>query len=145
MINLPDTKMCHLEFQDEWLTIALDNHKKRNALSSELIDELMEVLDLVRDEKVVRGILIKGQNNIFCSGADLDELHHITYNKNHSEKMTIDISMKIGHLLGLIGTMPKLTVSVIEGPCIAGGFGMACATDVIITCLLYTSPSPRDS
>jgi len=38
-------------------------------LSSELIDELMKVLDLVRDEKVVRGILIKGQNNIFCSGA----------------------------------------------------------------------------
>ena len=37
MINLPDTKMCHLEFQDEWLTISLDNQKKRNALSSELI------------------------------------------------------------------------------------------------------------
>ena len=78
MINLPNTKMCHLEFQDEWLTISLDNHKKRNALSSELIDELMEVLDLVRDEKIVRGILIKGQNDIFCSGADLDELHQIT-------------------------------------------------------------------
>ena len=37
MISLPDTKMCHLEFQDEWLTISLDNYKKRNALSSELI------------------------------------------------------------------------------------------------------------
>ena len=133
MINLPNTKMCHLEFQDEWLTIALDNHKKRNALSSELIDELMEVLDLVRDEKIVRGILIKGQNNIFCSGADLDELHQITYNKSQSEKMTIGMSTKIGHLLNLIDAIPKLTVSVIEGPCIAGGFGMACATDVIIT------------
>mgnify|MGYP006264145075 FL=1 len=80
MINLPDTKMCHLEFQDEWLTISLDNQKKRNALSSELIFEMMEIFDLVRDQKVVRGILIKGQNNIFCSGADLDELHQITYN-----------------------------------------------------------------
>ena len=65
MIDLPDTKMCHLEFQDEWLTISLDNQKKRNALSSELIVEMMEIFDLVRDEKVVRGILIKGQNNIF--------------------------------------------------------------------------------
>ena len=133
MINLPNTKLCHLDFQNEWLTISLDNRKKRNALSSELIVEMMEVLDLAKDEKVVRGILIRGKNDIFCSGADLDELHHITYNKSQSEKMTIDMSMKIGHLLGLIGTMPKLTVSVIEGPCIAGGFGMACATDVIIT------------
>ena len=133
MINLPDTKLCHLEFQNEWLTISLDNHKKRNALSSELIDELIEVLDLARDEKVVRGILIKGQNDIFCSGADLDELHQITYNKSQSKKMTIDMSTKIGQLLNLIDSIPKLTVSVIEGPCIAGGFGMACATDVIIT------------
>ena len=85
MINLPDTKLCHLEFQDEWLTISLDNHKKRNALSSELIDELMEVLDLA-EIKIVRGILIKGQNDIFCSGADLDELHQITYNKSQSKK-----------------------------------------------------------
>jgi len=133
MIDLPDTKMCHLEFQDEWLTISLDNQKKRNALSSELIVEMMEIFDLVRDEKLVRGILIKGQNNIFCSGADLDELHQITYNRSQSEKMTIDISTRIGHLLNLIDTIPKLTVSVIEGPCVAGGFGMACATDVIIT------------
>ena len=133
MINLPYTKLCHLEFQDEWLTISLDNHKKRNALSSELIDELIEVLDLARDEKVVRGILIKGQNDIFCSGADLDELHQITYNKSQSKKMTIDMSTKIGQLLNLIDAIPKLTVSVIEGACIAGGFGMACATDVIIT------------
>ena len=78
MIDLPNTKMCHLEFQDEWLTISLDNQKKRNALSSELIVEMMEIFDLIRDEKVVRGILIKGQNNIFCSGADLDlSLIHI--------------------------------------------------------------------
>ena len=28
MINLPYTKLCHLEFQNEWLTISLDNHKK---------------------------------------------------------------------------------------------------------------------
>ena len=68
MIDLPDTKMCHLEFQDEWLTISLDNQKKRNALSSELIVEMMEIFDLIKDEKVVRGILIKGQNDIFCSG-----------------------------------------------------------------------------
>ena len=27
MISLPNTKLCHLEFQDEWFTILLDNHK----------------------------------------------------------------------------------------------------------------------
>ena len=133
MINLPNTRMCLLEFHDEWLTISLDNHKKRNALSSELIVEMMEVLNLVRDEKIVRGILIKGQNDIFCSGADLDELYQITYDKSQSEKMTIDMSKRIGHLLNLIDATPKLTVSVIEGPCIAGGLGIACATDIIIT------------
>ena len=53
MIRLPNTKLCHLEFQDGWLTISLDNHKKRNALSSELIVEMMEIFDLIKDVKDV--------------------------------------------------------------------------------------------
>ena len=41
--------------------------------------------------------------------------------------------MCIRDRLKTISSIPKITVSVIDGPCIAGGFGMACATDIIIT------------
>ncbi len=133
MINLPKTQYCHLEYQNDWLTIYLDNKKKKNALSEKLLDEMIEVLDSVRDNKLVRGILLRGRNEIFCSGADLEELHQITYHKGSIRELTIGMSRKIGRLLESIRKTPKITVSVVDGPCIAGGFGMACATDIIIT------------
>ena len=133
MINLPKTQYCHLEYQNDWLTIHLDNKEKKNALSTKLLDEMIEILDSVRDNELVRGILLRGRNEIFCSGADLEELHQITYHKGSIRELTIGMSRKIGRLLEAIRNTPKITVSVVDGPCIAGGFGMACATDIIIT------------
>ena len=133
MINQQKTKYCELEYQDDWLTIYLDNKDKKNALSSGLIDEIMEILNNVSDSQKVRGILFRGKNEIFCSGADLDELREITYTKESMKKLTINMSNNIGRFLDTIRNLPQITISVIEGPCIAGGFGMACATDVIVT------------
>ena len=71
MIDLPKTKYCHLNIQNDWLTIYLDNHKKKNALSSTLIDEIIEVVDVSGQSESIRGIIFKGKNGIFSSGADL--------------------------------------------------------------------------
>ncbi len=133
MENPQKTKYCELEYQDDWLTIYLDNKDKKNALSSGLIDEMIEILNSVGENNLVRGILFRGKNGVFCSGADLDELREITYAKEKMKKLTIDMSNSIGRFLNTIKNLPQVTVSVIEGPCIAGGFGMACATDVIVT------------
>tara|TARA_B100001094_G_scaffold322918_1_gene372955 strand:+ start:629 stop:1438 length:810 start_codon:yes stop_codon:yes gene_type:complete len=133
MIDLPKTKYCQLDINNDWLTISLDNNKKKNALSATLIDEIIKVLDIAGQSKQIRGILIKGKNGIFCSGADLEELHHITYGKGNREELTTRMSIRIGELLETISNVPQITASVIDGPCIAGGFGMACATDIMIT------------
>ena len=133
MIDLPKTKYCHLDINDDWLTISLDNDKKKNALSATLIDEIIKVFDIAGKSKQIRGILIKGKNGIFCSGADLEELHQITYTKENREELTTRMSIRIGNLLQTISNVPQITASVVDGPCIAGGFGIACATDIMIT------------
>ena len=112
MINLPETKLCDLDYQDEWLTIYLKNNKKKNALSSELVDEMIMILNFAKENKQIRGVFFKGSSGIFCSGADLDELHQITYNEVESENMAIEISKRIGYLLYKIDMLPKLTVSI---------------------------------
>ena len=133
MIDLPKTKYCHLDINDDWLTISLDNDKKKNALSATLIDEIIKVLKNAGQSTQIRGILIKGKNRIFCSGADLEELHQITYAKENREGLTTRMSIRIGNLLQTISNVPQITASVVDGPCIAGGFGIACATDIMIT------------
>ena len=86
MIKLPKTKYCHLDIKNDWLAISIDNDKKKNALSATLIDEIIKVFDIAGKSKQIRGILIKGKNGIFCSGADLEELHQITYTKENREE-----------------------------------------------------------
>tara|TARA_B100000700_G_C14969148_1_gene820419 strand:- start:445 stop:1260 length:816 start_codon:yes stop_codon:yes gene_type:complete len=133
MEDLKGLQYCQTEYHDSWLTIFLNNKNKKNALSSKLIDEMINLLNNAHNNSKVRGIIIRGKNNIFCSGADLDELHQIAYKKENVKKLTIDMSMNIGRLLKAINEAPQITVSVVDGPCIAGGFGMACAADILVT------------
>ena len=133
MKSLKNLKYFEIENHDGWLKIFINNQEKRNALSSKLVDEMSRVFVDLKDDDNVRGIIIQGKNNIFCSGADLDELRKIAYEKHKIEELTIKMSENIGRLLKMINSTPQVTISVVNGPCIAGGFGMACATDILVT------------
>ena len=133
MERLKNLKYIEVENHDGWLEIIISNQKKRNALSSKLVDEMIRLFAELKVDENVRGIIIQGKNNIFCSGADLDELRKIAYEKEKIKELTINMSENIGKLLKMIHEAPQVTVSVVDGPCIAGGFGMACAADILIT------------
>ena len=71
MKDLPKTKDLILNFKNGWLDILFDNVKNRNALKDNLIEELFIVFDLIRNDKAVRGVLLRGNGGVFCAGADL--------------------------------------------------------------------------
>ncbi len=133
MKSLKNLKYIEAENYDGWLEIFISNQKKRNALSSNLVDEMIRLFADLKVDENIRGIIIQGKNNIFCSGADLDELRKIAYEKEKIKELTTNMSENIGRLLKMIHDTPQVTVSVVDGPCIAGGFGMACAADILIT------------
>ena len=133
MLNISKLEYCKLEYQDNWLTLIINNKNKKNALSKKLINEIITILGSLKNDNSIRGVILRGKNNIFCSGADLEELHQIAYNKKNQKELTIEMSKNIGKLLKSIRDTPQITISVIDGPCIAGGFGIACATDIIVT------------
>ena len=133
MLNISKLEYCQLEYKDNWLSLLINNKNKKNALSKKLINEILTILDSIKNDNSIRGVILQGKNNIFCSGADLEELHQIAYDKKDKKELIIQISKNIGKLLKSIRDTPQITISVIEGPCIAGGFGIACATDIIVT------------
>ena len=137
MERLKNLKYIEVENHDGWLEIFISNQKKRNALSSRLVDEMIRLFAELKVDENVRGIIIQGKNNIFCSGADLDELRKIAYEEEKIKELTINMSENIGKLLKMIHEAPQVTVSVVDGPCIAGGFGMAFATDILIAMTVH--------
>ena len=131
--DFPKTSDIILNYENGWLDIHLNNVENRNALKQNLIKELFTVFDLIRDNKHVRGVLIRGSNGIFCAGADLKQMKKIASSGTKAKEEAFDLSMVIGNLLKTINEAPQVVVSVTEGYAFAGGFGIACASDLIIS------------
>lgn len=133
MAALPQTTAIELELKSGWLTIWFNQPDNRNALSAELTADLIATLNAVRDDRTVRGITLRGRGGIFCAGADLK-----AFNAGHrsaggpSREAVIEQSVRGAGMFDLVNTMPQVTIAIVEGAAMAGGFGMACCCDVVI-------------
>jgi isohexenylglutaconyl-CoA hydratase len=132
MNNLPYTKNLELDISNGWLTIWLNRPNNRNALTNDMIEDFNNVFNSIRNDHSVRGISFRGKRGVFCAGADLKEIKSIFDGKSKKEDV-IRFSTATGNLFESIKTLPQVTIMVIEGAAMAGGLGLACCGDFIIT------------
>lgn len=109
--------------------IKLNNPQKRNALSPELINDIIFALRELENNEAVSGIIITGEGKVFCAGADLAYLKSLQSNSlSENEKD----SALIAKLFLSLYECNKPTVAAVNGPAIAGGCGLAIACDYVI-------------
>src|SRR6266566_2591629 len=106
-------------------TITLNRPDKRNALSIELLEELLAALDEVENSDAQVGILT-GAGKAFCAGMDLDELKTLI-GKSHAEN--IEDSRRMVRIFRRLYDFPKPTIAAVNGAAIAGGTGLATMCD----------------
>jgi methylglutaconyl-CoA hydratase len=109
-------------------TITLNRPDKRNAISYELIDELLRALDDVA-ENDARVLILTGAGKAFCSGMDLDDLKALTKN---SEAENLRDSETMARLFRGLYEFSKPTIAAVNGAAIAGGCGLATLCDFTI-------------
>ncbi len=105
--------------------ITLNRPEKRNAISYELIDEVLRALGEV-EQSAAQILILTGNGKAFCSGMDLDNLRAIT--RLTLEENQAD-SAKMARLFRTLYGFPKLTIAAVNGPAIAGGCGLATLCD----------------
>ncbi|HEY7176128.1 MAG TPA: enoyl-CoA hydratase-related protein [Micromonosporaceae bacterium] len=106
-------------------TLTLDSPANRNALSTALIDELLdELADAERDE-AVRVIVLDHAGPVFSSGADLKE----TAEALATGRIPV---ARLGDALAAIWESRKPVVARVGGPARAGGLGLIAAADIAI-------------
>jgi len=122
--TLETTKM------DGWLTIRLNRPKAKNALSAEMLDELLALITAVGDDPLIRGITLRGNGGTFCAGGDLKG-----FKANFQDASVVEgieaASIRAGELFHKINSLPQVVIVLVEGAAMAGGFGMVCAGDVV--------------
>lgn len=109
-------------------TVTLNRPDKRNAISYELIDDLLRALRDV-ESSAATILVLTGAGKAFCSGMDLDNLRAIT-SRTHEEN--VGDSEQMARMFRTLYEFPKVTIAAVNGPAIAGGCGLATLCDFTI-------------
>ena len=109
-------------------TIALDQPESRNALSDELLDDLIAALETARDDVDVRCVVLTSTHErIFSAGANLGGFAgDTTLVEKHLG------TARFPRLFRLIGELGKPTICAANGHVLAGALGIALACDLIL-------------
>ena len=114
-----------LSYEGPIALITLNRPDKRNAISYELIDELLRALGGV-ELSAAQIVILTGAGKAYCSGMDLENLRAIT---GRTQEQNLADSQTMARLFRTLYEFPKVTIAAVNGPAIAGGCGLATLCD----------------
>lgn len=121
--------MIKSEIKNNTAIITLNRPEKRNALHPDLVKDLKIKLVGLKNDESIKSLIITGEGNTFCAGADLEYLQKISGN---SAIENYEDSKSLADMFLMIYEFPKPTIAAVNGAAIAGGCGLASVCDFII-------------
>src|SRR6266566_6938769 len=118
-------KMIQLAHEGGVATITLNRPEKRNAISFDVIDDLLRALDEVAKSDAIV-LILTGAGKAFSSGMDLDNLKALL---GRSPEQSLKDSQTMVQLFRSLYEFPKVTIAAVNGAAIAGGTGLALLCD----------------
>ena len=117
------------EVADRVVTIALDQPETRNALSDEVLDDLIAAFSAARDDDAVRCVVLASTHETtFSSGGNLAGFAaDVPLIQKH-----LETTRKFPALFTLIGELGKPVICAARGHCLAGALGLALACDLVV-------------
>jgi methylglutaconyl-CoA hydratase len=106
-------------------TLTLNRPEKRNAISYELISDLIAALDEVRNSPS-QILILTGAGKAFSSGMDLENLKSLI---GRMPEQNLEDSRTMVSLFRSLYEFPKPTIAAVNGAAIAGGTGLAFLCD----------------
>lgn len=111
-------------------TVTLNDPARKNALTPESADRLVEVLDDVDRDESVGALVIRGAEGTFCSGADLSVLGSAM--DDPTSERSYNALDRIYRAFTRLGEMSVPTVAAVRGSAVGAGVNMLLAADVRI-------------
>ncbi len=109
--------------------LKLNRPEVKNAFNDELITELDRALEQLAKDDTVRVVILSGEGDFFCAGADLNWMKSFvgaSKAKNEAD------ARRLAKLLTALNEFPKPTIAQVHGAAIGGGVGLVAACDVAI-------------
>lgn len=120
-MSLPPFRVLDYEVEARVATLRLNRPHKRNALSAELVNELLVALELADAAADVRAIVLTGAGGVFCSGGDLSQLQ-----APDSDGWAVPYRGGFVELNQAMARLGTPVIARIERYALAGGLGLVC-------------------
>jgi methylglutaconyl-CoA hydratase len=118
-------KAIQLAYDSGVATITLNRPDKRNAISFELIDDLLRALEEVETSDAIV-LILTGAGKAFSSGMDLENLKTLI---GRTPEQNLQDSQTMVRMFRRFYEFPKVTIAAVNGAAIAGGTGLALLCD----------------
>jgi len=133
--ELPDGKTLLLRREGSRLHITLNRPETKNALSAEMVLELLAVVAFLEQARDIGAVVLRGAGGTFCAGGDIKGFmaQFKTPPPAPGEKDPIALqNRRFGAFLARFDRLPQAIVTVIEGAAFGGGLGLAAVGDVAL-------------
>jgi enoyl-CoA hydratase len=116
------------DVSDGVATVTLNRPEQRNALSGQLLTELVDATRRIRDDSEVKAMVLTGAGDkVFCAGADLGGFAaDVPLVQKH---FASDLFLEFFRLMPRLG---KPSLCAANGHVLAGGMGLALSCDLVI-------------
>ncbi len=114
------------EIRDRIAVLTLNNPRRRNALSLEMMDELLRHLDSAKRDDEIKVVVIRAEGPVFSSGHDLREAV-----EGDIEEQAI-LFARCTELMEAIRLLPKPVIAQVQGLATAAGCQLAATCDLAV-------------
>jgi isohexenylglutaconyl-CoA hydratase len=124
--------LLHIYETRRSLRFVLDDPRRQNALSEEIVGEFESALDAAPPG--LAALVIEGANGVFSAGADLKSLSGAlaTPPEPGAPDPLETLNAAGGRFFARFASLPYVTIAVVDGPAVGGGMGLAAAADIVV-------------
>jgi enoyl-CoA hydratase/carnithine racemase len=117
------------ELQEPVATITLNRPEARNAMSHQMVVELLQVFADLRDNPAyagVRVVILRAAGKSFCAGGDV---HDLAVTSPERERTAV---ARLDELLSAVNEAPQVVIARVQGHALGGGLGLVCVADIVV-------------
>src|SRR5919109_500025 len=127
---IKEGKFAILETRGAVAKITINRPEKRNALSRDVIREILSVFEELKGDDSIAVVLTTGAGDIaYCAGRDLSEFPTEGGRNRGTDRRA---EPRAHHVAEMIRTFPKVTIAVVNGFCLGAGITLLLPHDLAI-------------
>jgi 2-(1,2-epoxy-1,2-dihydrophenyl)acetyl-CoA isomerase len=125
------------EFESGVGTVTLNRPERRNAISWQLVEDLLAAIERARSERGLRVLVVTGAGDDFCVGADMARVASASAHDQETRTLRgrsvaddLERLTRASTVVEALVSFPMPTIAAINGACAGAGLAFALAADI---------------